>query len=436
MTRLLSPVSLFIAVIVASVAETHAADVAKTNPATVAEAAAVLDLMQFPLPKGSPEPIHQQLAGLSYEAKSTVKQAFEYVKQYFTDHKWKEEPNGYASDDAANGSFSREGYVVTASASGGGEPGTVRVTLMNLGNVDTQKLPLPPGCTSLFTSPANSMFTSESSVADALAACRKLLAAEGWEPYGTAGDTVALKQNAIQLNLNVVKAAGLGDKTMITLNTQLMSIDLPAPPEANTVQYADSTQGLFIETPASQDDVVAFYKDRLAKLGWKPTTEDVLNVGFRKVMIFRNARKDMLTLEMHDFEGKTRAELSSQTAAELAALEADLEAKAAKKAADAARPLPKYTLNLPSGAGQIETGEKRIEFTVGAGRGRAAYDEIAKRLKADGWKAEADVLNDMVGEVDFEKDGKTISVGFIDTAILPAEFDISGRNIALEVGKD
>ena len=56
---------------------------------------------------------------------------------------------------------------------------------------------------------------------------------------------------------------------MISYTSELMSADLPAPPDADELQYADSTKELRFETAGTKDSVVDFYKTTLAKDGWK-----------------------------------------------------------------------------------------------------------------------------------------------------------------------
>ena len=418
---------------------TFAADTAGSKPATVAEAAAVLDLTKFPVPKGTEEPVNRQIAGLTYQTKGTAKQAFEVVKKQLTDQKWKELPNSQEYEGSASATFSRNGFVVSLSTYKAGKPESVRVSLMHLGNVDTQKLPVPPKTKLLSGSPFSSMFVAEAPVEATLATCRKLLVAQGWEPYGSAGDTINLKQNAVQLMLRVVKAEGLGGKTTINFNTTLMSVDLPAMPKAETVQYADTTRRLWMEIPGSQEEVVAFYKERLAKQQWKATTENVVVIDRRNTMIFRNPAKDMLTLLIHDFEGKTRAELIHQTAAELEALEAQYEAAKAKKTADKlaekSKKLPKLSLKLPSGAEEVEATKKRIEFKVATGKAKAAFEVLRKQLSKDGWKEEVMALEDLVGVISFKKEGQELTIEFTDTGVMPAEFQIDARNVELEQAK-
>jgi hypothetical protein len=60
------------------------------------------------------------------------------------------------------------------------------------------------------------MYVTEAPVENTKEACRKLLLAEGWVPYGAAGDTQSFKQNAVRLSATVSSAPAQGGKTMIS----------------------------------------------------------------------------------------------------------------------------------------------------------------------------------------------------------------------------
>lgn len=73
---------------------------------------------------------------------------------------------------------------------------------------------------------------------------RKCVLDQGWQPYGSAGDVMYFKQNAVLLQARVLAPPADPDKTVIDFPSEQMSADIPAPPEADRVQYADRTRGL------------------------------------------------------------------------------------------------------------------------------------------------------------------------------------------------
>jgi len=309
----------------------QAADPPAAAPSTVEAAAKLLNLAEFPLPNGAESPQRRYLAGLSYKTPGTVKSVFEFQRKQLADKKWKELPGGYASDDSTNGAFSRDGYTLSIAVSSTGQPGSVSVTIQNHGNVRLDKLPVPAEAKPLFVGPAIAMYVADLPADQATDACRKLLLADGWQPYGKAGDAEFFKRNAVKLTAFIRAAPAQGGKTAINYSTVLMSVDLPAPADAIEVRYADVTATLSFDSEAPTAAVVDYYKTTLGKADWNATTEKPFDDGFKKMMIFRNPAKDMLTLEMADVDGKTRVLLKHQSAAEIEEIERLIREEAAAK---------------------------------------------------------------------------------------------------------
>src|SRR5213083_992914 len=111
--------------------DTTSADAIKT-PATVEQAARVLDLSTFPLMDGAKPLESPQVASLFYLATGDVKTAFEFNQKALVGQGWKELPNSSVTDQSASAMFSRDGFVVSLSVSPHGEPGSVFVMLQNL----------------------------------------------------------------------------------------------------------------------------------------------------------------------------------------------------------------------------------------------------------------------------------------------------------------
>jgi hypothetical protein len=208
------------------------------------------------------------------------------------------------------------------------------VTITNHGNVQLDKLPVPADAKPMFAGPATAMFATDASPADAAAACGKLLAEKGWQPYGSAGDAHFFKQNAIRLTAQISSAPAQGGKTMIQYSSELMSADLPAPPAASRVQYADSTKELSFDTRASLADVAQYYRTELAKSGWQATTDNPIKIDFRQELIFRNPAMDLLELKLHAADQVTRGTLKFLSAAEVEEIEKRIKEKLEKKKAE------------------------------------------------------------------------------------------------------
>ena len=329
-----------------SAEDTTSADSNKP-PATVEEAAKVLDLSNFPLMDGAKSTESRHVANLSYVAPGDPKKALEFNRKAFTDKGWKELPNSTISDDSASAMFARDGFVVSLSVIPYEKTG-VSIRLQNLGNVKPGKLPVPPDTKPVYVGDPTAMYSTEAAVPATADAIRNLFVAQGWVPYGKAGDSDFFKKNAILATSTVSSAPAQGGKTMIQYSNQLISSDIPAPPNVEDLRYVDEPPELTFAT-TNQDAVVDFYRKTLAAAGWKSTMDKMVDVDEKPTMIFRNPAKEMITLAVpYDYgSGKLGVSVRFQSATELAErdrkmkemaprLRAEAEAKAAKEAKEAA----------------------------------------------------------------------------------------------------
>src|SRR6266536_6188079 len=100
--------------------DTTSDDAIKT-PATVEQAAKVLDLATFPLMDGAKPLESPQVANLFYLATGDVKTAFEFNRKALLGQGWKELPNSSVTDQSASAMFSHNGFVVYVSVTPNGD---------------------------------------------------------------------------------------------------------------------------------------------------------------------------------------------------------------------------------------------------------------------------------------------------------------------------
>ncbi|MFC1759538.1 hypothetical protein ACFL2H_12355 [Planctomycetota bacterium] len=410
---------------------------ATNQPATTTAAAKVIDLRTFPQIPGATPRRPPVLASISYEAPGSVKNGFAFIQNELVAQKWKELSGGYQSDSSSNGTFQRDGYTLSVMVSAGrsGEADKVDVLIINHGNVDISKLPTPPGTKTLYNMPTVSMSLTEAPVAETVAALRKLLLAAGWKPYGTAGDTHQFRQNAVQLSATVASAPAQQGKTMINFSTQLLSLEIPLPPNAERAQYSDSPTQLSFDVQASFDDLSKFYRESLAKYGWKATHDELTKIGFRHFLIFRNSQKDMLELRLNSIDGKSRGLVQFTSAAQVVAKDKKVQAERERRQAEKNKPKPTLTITLPAGAKSVEASAREIEFTVGVGNAKSAVESVQKTLSSDGWKAEDVTLTSMFGTISMKKGRQSVSLTYIETGVLAPEISITSIGVELQVAK-
>jgi hypothetical protein len=224
---------------------------------------------------------------------------------------------------------------------------------------------------------------------------------------------------------------------MIQLSSELLSVDLPAPPAMLRAAYADSTKTLSFDVDMTPDALATFYRDELGKSGWKATTEKPVKDGFGLLMIFRNDVKDIAFLTMHKFEAKLRAELKHQTGAEFeeeihraqaeeAKRKAESERYAKAAAAEKEKRQVAVAIAAPADAKDLKRTKDEMTFKLPAGTARAAVQTIRADLLAHGWKAETNSLGQLTGNVRLSKKaGVILMIIYVDTGLEDAAVTIS-----------
>jgi hypothetical protein len=430
--------------------DTTSSDAIKT-PATVEQAARVLDLSTFPLMDGAKPLETPQVANLFYLATGDVKTAFEFNRKALVAQGWKELPNSSVTDQSASAMFSRNGFIVFVTVTPSGD-GSLHVRLLNQGNVKPGKLPVPPNAKPVYVGDSTAAYETAAAVAATADACRKVFVAQGWVPYGDAGDTAVFKQNANLATVTVSSAPAQGGKTTIQYTNQLISADIPAPPNVEDLRYVDEPPELTFAT-ANQDAIVDFYRKTLATAGWKSTMDHMVDVDEKPTMIFRNPAKDMLTLGATGvMSGKLLFSVRFQSAAEIAErdrkrkeaapkLRAAAEAKAAKEAKEAAElaeknKVPKVAVTLPADAKDVKQTKDSIKFTVGKGKAKAAVESFRTQFREAGWKEDVASMAAMAGTLLFSKEGgQRVNITYSDTGFMPTEVSLSARRAELEAAK-
>ena len=418
------------------------------KPATVEQAAQVLDLSTFPLMDGAKPERSHHMANLTYAATGDVKNGFDFHQKKLTAQGWKELPNSSVTEQSASAMFARSGFILSLSVFSSGKGGDLSVMLQNLGNVKPGQLPVPPGTKKVYVGDSTAMYATEAAVPATAEACRNLLVAQGWVPYGSAGDTVEYKQNAILVTATVSVAPAQDGKTMIQYSTQLISSDIPPPPNVEELRYVDTPPELTFDTAASQDAVVDFYRKTLAATGWQSTLDHTVPIDDLPTMIFRNPGKDMLTLSMAAGpRGKLHASVRFQSAAEIAELDRKIkemapalraaaqekEAKEAARLAEANKPPPKVSVTLPADAKDVDQTKDRIKFTVGKGKAQAAAEALRAQFREAGYKEDFATVTQMTGALSFSKEKQSLTLTYTDTGMSPPEINLSAIFAELEV---
>ena len=460
---------------------------------TVDEVIKVIDLRTLTLPEGAVAEGTRQVGTVNYSIKADPKKAFQVQQQQLVKLGWKELPGSMTEAAYGVGYFQKSTYVLLVSTTESGKPGLARVTITNFGNLRPGKLPVVKGAKSVYINEATAMYVTEAKVADAAEATRKLLIDSGWEPFGSTStppdsEMLTFKRNAVQVSAYVGIAPAQGNKTTIMLSTALLSVDLPAPPNAKDVNYVDAKKWLRFESSDKYADIAKFYQQTLGKRGWKPTTEELITADEgagrqRGMQIFRNASNEMIMLELERQLDQALVTVTHLTAAEIAEADrkaneskerllAEEKAAAAKIAAKKSKPMPaddtpsfealaneaianalggktskaakggkdaggkdKVVIPIPEKSKKVsQTSDNVLQIKVAAGTGKAAAEFIRDQLVAADWKVDDDAdVDETSGHLTFKKGKQQITLAFVDTGLADVNLMLIGIGAKLEL---
>lgn len=412
-----------------------AVDQTPREPATVAEAAKLLDLRTLPLLEGADVPGGRtQLGSLYYSAKAELPDAFAFHRQQLKELDWQELPGSRLGGANPRAVFTQAGFVVALSASEVSYPpekeGFVSVSINNHGNVLSRNLPLPEGAKESYVDNVMAIYTTTADADQTRSQCDQLLLDLGWKPYGSAGDTRYFKQNAIKLSAGVSTHENQPGKTFISYHTELLSADLPMPTDYEDPRYDDSQKQVSFDCPEEDiAKVTEFYTQALTKQGWKPTA-DPTRIDDQTFVIYRNQASDMIELEFYHFRDICRVSVAHSTALEVAELERQMKEEAQRRAAELAaaktKTMSKIAIPIPGKAKKVtQDDDESMDIVVAKGSAKAVLKAWEKHFKAAGWQSDTAEFGDDFGFIHLSKGDPAIDLEYLDTGI--------GDDVTLEV---
>ncbi len=318
--------------------ETVSVDETPQEPATVAEAAALLDLRTLPLPEGAEVPgVRNQVGWLDYKVKADLKDAFAFHVQQLEESGRQELPDSRSDESSIQAVFTQAGFVVALSAfeprTSAEAKGLVSISIKNHGNVPSRSLPVPDGAESHYVADTQAAYVTTAAADQTREQCDRLLLDLGWKPYSSSGNTRYFKKNAVLLATSVSTFDSAPGETFITYHTEQMSADIPMPTEYQDAHYIDSQKRVLFDCPVDGiDEVTTYYRTELGEQDWRPTSEPT-RIDDRTMVIFRNQSGDMIALEFRHFSDECQVSVAHSTAAEVAELERRMAEEARQRAA-------------------------------------------------------------------------------------------------------
>lgn len=421
-------------------------------PASLSEVVKVIDLKTLPLLKEADKPQESAATVIRYLAPSKVAPAFDFYETTLGKLGWKvsTEPGGkLVTDDYGQGMFQKQGYQLSLSIfPDSSKPGSVSVTLMNMGNLDTRKLPAPPNSKLLYGGLGSTIHVTPAKVADVAAFVSRELRTRGWRQYVPPFTALADNPDQVQLtffqkgfNLSafVAVAPAQGGQTTVQYGTTLLVHELPAPADAEKLEFDTNRPYLACKTDLKPAELAEFYKNALAELGWKwrdtNKSEDAKATWFCD-----GSDKSVLVI-------KLKPEDAPQSDLKIERISAELIAemnkpKSTKPTADtkpkgvlAARNVP-----LPKGVGEAEydADAKEVRFSSRQPV-KALIEFYRKELTGQGWKEDRDftVAEENVGSMTFKEGDVEIEFEMLNLGLGGGtDITVSGSGLSWEAAKE
>jgi hypothetical protein len=301
----------------------------------------LIDLSVFPRLEGAINPEMKSATMIMYTAPGKPLAAYETIKKQLLAERWRELPGANISAEYgyANGNFAHHGYLLGISVykDDRQKPEGVSVTMIHHGQVDWKKLPLPADAKQDYALAATAGYVTESSVEDTIKNTITSFIAAEWQPYGDSPGVVEFKKGRQLIHVYISSAPAKMGKTMIQVNPKLMAADVPLPPDAVEVRYEEAPAKLEFLHEGTWDDVAKFYQTEMPKLGWKPTSENLIKNEKDAFQIYRNPEKAFLEVKLETRSGKTVAEVEYKSPGQFEADEKLFKEAMEKKKAEAAR---------------------------------------------------------------------------------------------------
>lgn len=283
------------------------------TPASVREATAVVDLRTLATLKEA-EFNTRAATRLEGRAASAVKPAAEFYLAQLTKLGWKPSAEPYSqmiTDDYAQAALEKSGFALALSVMPGQIPGQVTVSVLNLGNLDPRDLPRVADGKSIYGGRASAMYVTPKKVADVAAETRKVLKAAGWAEYAQPFSQKAeipdqemfeLRQRGVSMTAYISVAPAQKGQTVIQYSTRMLRQELPAPANAEALEFDDHRPYLRCQIPGEMQAAIDYFEKAFPEIGYseKRSTNATGDGAF---LVFRSPEKDVAFAELKKNDG-------------------------------------------------------------------------------------------------------------------------------------
>jgi hypothetical protein len=253
---------------------------------TFEEVAKAIDLRKFKLPKGEKENVHRELAGVSFDVTGDGDELWKELENQLVAMGCKpsivrKDPN----DPDTFGRFEKDSYLLYGSVEKLGD--RWRVSISNYGRTKLSKMP-HFGSARTDERQHSLWDKDDQSIKSILDEAKAFLVADGFTHLGTTHKDYGDKESGrfvvteiyMQKNASLVRLTGNSGmppdkKAYASVETRLLSVDLPIPPNVENIDYlVGEGTSLNFETKSTSERILKFYTDELSKRSWTKLQDD------------------------------------------------------------------------------------------------------------------------------------------------------------------
>lgn len=269
-----------------------------TTPGRLPQARQMLDLTDFALPEGAELAAPATVAALRFTTDGPISASFERVRATLDAAGWQLHDDAQVSESSASALLSKDGWALSLTVMPQPPRDRTLVALQHHGNMPPSTLPKPAGASAVYEGPHAAVYRVPGSSQQVAQAMREALLADAWEYYGAGDGQVAhYRRHAIRLSVRSNPAPGQSDLSMLSLNAELLSAEIPNLPGIEDLQLDLPAQSLRFAYEGTVAELIEAYDFVARAEGWTRSLETPSRIEGKLVMTWRNTERDMLRVD-------------------------------------------------------------------------------------------------------------------------------------------
>ena len=364
------------------------------EPASTEQWLQAIDLRSFPRLSGE-KPMVVEPTRIYYEAPVTLDEAKQFYQYHLMRAGWTESASPSAALSPGNIEYTKNGFMLTASFTGGGDTKTT-IGLHNIGNYDLRWLPIFDGAPIKDGySTANSvMYETKADVLQIETTLLKQLHSAGWTAYSRLHSSHSEEVDVRNLDflrngtvLTVSIRRFPSDPTIFHIQQGVSSINhaLPVPNDCGFIEFEGHTQPFLVATTSmSLEQALDFYDKAMKSDGWL-VHDTRRNIKEEQIWFTcKRGQQDVLIGLVKQESGRTLIRVGDRLENSSWQLKKSKPAVDAKSAGGSIEAADFPILNASKTA-KFDSNDKSIEVQVNETPMAEVADQYSKELLSMGW---------------------------------------------------